>query len=162
MYFRSVNNFRDILSKHGPLNGGPFESTENSRNQHNPNTSTMVNKYHSVDARYHSIKNLPPDLRMKLRETVRQKMDNNESANTYMVNNSNIQPSPTYKVPPYIPNADQNGVGKMAKASDVLNPYKSPPFNEAFYQVTALKLLVASYLVAIFILISSLNIFDIL
>lgn len=141
MNFRSVNNFRDIISKHGPLNGGTFESLENSRNQHNPNNSTMVNKYHSVDARYHSIKNLPPDLRKKLRETVRQKMDNKEPVNTYMVNNSDMQPSPIYKVPQYNPNADQNGVVKMTKASEIHNPYKSPPLNEAFYQVMALKLL---------------------
>ena len=138
-----------MISKHGPLNGGTFESSENSKKQHNPNSSTMVNKYHSVDARYHSIKNLPPDLRAKLRETLRQKMDNNEPANGYMVNNSDMQPSPTYKVPPYHPNPDPNGVGKMTKASEIVNPYKSPPFSEAFYQVMELKFFLKCYLISI-------------
>ena len=60
----------------------------------------MVNKYHSVDARYNSIKNLPPDLRMKLRETLRQKMGSKDTTNTYVVNNVDAQVSPIYKSPP--------------------------------------------------------------
>ena len=95
----------------------------------------MVNKYHSVDARYNSIKNLPPDLRMKLRETLRQKMDNKDTTNTYVVNNVDAQVSPIYKSPPYTPNNDQTGAGKTSKASDFLNPYKSPPFSDAYYKV---------------------------
>ena len=67
-------------------------------------------------------------------------MDNNEPANGYMVNNPDMQPSPIYKVPTYNPNADQNGVVKMTNASEIHNPYKSPPFNEAFYQVLKLLL----------------------
>ena len=123
------------MSKHGPTNGGAFEFSENFRNNQNTTDSTMVNKYHSVDARYNSIKNLPPDLRMKLRETLRQKIDNKEPINSYMTNNVEIQPSSIYKTPPYQPKIDQNGIGKLNKTSDFLNPYKSPPFNESFYQV---------------------------
>ena len=51
-YF-SVKGFTDMNSKHS-------EETESSA------------KYLSVDARYNSMKNLPPDIRMKLRENLRQ------------------------------------------------------------------------------------------
>ena len=40
-------------------------------NKHNQETETTA-KYLSVDARYNSMKNLPPDIRMKLRENLRQ------------------------------------------------------------------------------------------
>ena len=130
-----------MTSKHGPLNGGTFEPSQNSQNQQNPNHSTtMANKYHSIDARYHSIKNLPPDLRSKLREALRQKRDNNEpNVNNYLGNNSDIPPFPAYKSPPYNPNQSQNEVGKMTKGSEILNPYKQLPYNDAFYQVRALS-----------------------
>jgi hypothetical protein len=133
--YYSVSNYRDAMSKHGPTNGGAFEFSENYRNHQNTIDSTMVNKYHSVDARYNSIKNLPPDLRAKLRETLRQKIDNKEPLNSYMTNNVELQPSSIYKTPPYHPKSDQNGVGKSNKTPDIPNPYKSPPFNESFYQV---------------------------
>ena len=124
------------MSKHGPTNGGAFEFSENFRNHQNTSDSTMVNKYHSVDARYNSIKNLPPDLRMKLRETLRQKIENKDTTmNNFLSNNLEIKPSSVYKTSPHHYNADDNGVGKKNKTPDFLNPYKSPPFNEAFYQV---------------------------
>ena len=87
----------------------------------------------SVDPRYNSIKNLPPDLRMKLRETVRQKIDKKDAVNTYMVNNPDVQPPSYYKSPTYNTNASQNAQGK--NSLDFTNPYKQLPFNEAFYQV---------------------------
>ena len=128
-YF-SVNNFRDAMSKHGPSNGAAFEFSENFRNQYNNADPNLVNKYHSVDPRYNSIKNLPPDLRMKLRETVRQKIDKKDTLNTYMVNSPNAQPSSIYASHSYNSNQDQSASNKI---SDFNNPYKSPPFNEAFY-----------------------------
>ena len=131
----SVNNFRDAIAKHGPGNTATFGRLDNFKTEQNSSDSTMVNKYHSVDARYNSIKNLPPDLRMKLRETLRQKMDNKDTTNTYVVNNVDAQVSPIYKSPPYTPNNDQTGAGKTSKASDFLNPYKSPPFSDAYYKV---------------------------
>ena len=66
---------------------------------------------------------------------IRQKIDNKEPLNSYVTNNLEIQPSSIYKTPPYHPKIDQNGVVKSNKTSDFLNPYKSPPFNESFYQV---------------------------
>ena len=129
----SVNNFRDAMAKHGPSNGATFEFSENFHNQQNSVDSTLVNKYHSVDPRYNSIKNLPPDLRMKLRETVRQKIDKKDAVNTYMVNNPDVQPPSYYKSPPYNTTAGQNTQGKNLQ--DFTNPYKQLPFNEAFYQV---------------------------
>ena len=124
------------MSKHGPPNGGAFEFSENFKNHQSSTDSTMVNKYHSVDARYNSIKNLPPDLRMKLRETLRQKIENKDTTmNNFLSNNLEIKPSSVYKTPPNHYNVDENGVGKKNKTPDFLNPYKSPPFSEAFYQV---------------------------
>ena len=44
------------------------------RTKHNPNNPVMDHqmdpKYFSVDARYHSMKNLPPEIRAKLRENL--------------------------------------------------------------------------------------------
>ena len=127
-----MNNFRDAMSKHGPSNGATFDLSENFRNQQNNADSTLVNKYHSVDPRYNSIKNLPPDLRMKLRETVRQKIDKKDPVNTYMVNTPDGHHSSVYKTLPYNTNQDHNGSGKTSEFS---NPYKPPPVNEAFYLV---------------------------
>ena len=121
------------MAKHGPSNGATFEFSENFHNQQNNVDSTLVNKYHSVDPRYNSIKNLPPDLRMKLRETVRQKIDKKDAVNTYTVNNPDVQPPSYCKSPLYNTNAGQNTHGKNSQ--DFSNPYKQLPFNEAFYQV---------------------------
>merc|ERR1719148_100578 len=54
-YF-SVKGYGDFRTKHtSPTDGAPLPST-----QQDP-------KYYSVDARYHSMKNLPPEIRAKLR-----------------------------------------------------------------------------------------------
>ena len=124
-----------MSSKYGAVNGGINGLTESSRNQTSINNSTFANKYNSVDARYHSIKNLPPDLRMKLRETLRQKVESKDTVNGNVVNASDMQTSPTYRVSPYNHSAAMNGVGTISKPPENLNPYKTPPFNPAYLQV---------------------------
>ena len=133
--YNSVKNFRDMSSKHGTFNGGIHDSLETSRNQTNTSNSIVANKYNSVDARYHSIKNLPPDLRMKLSKALRQKMDSNDQTNGNVVHASDMYHSPTYRVSPYNQGTALNGVGAITTPSETLSPYKTPPFNPSYLQV---------------------------
>ena len=72
-------------------------------------SAAEANKYFSVDARYHSIKNLPPDLRMKLRENLRQAQEQQQYQQQLMnqqrATNGPYQapPPPSYNFPPAPP-----------------------------------------------------------
>ena len=81
-YF-SVRGFSDMRTKHNIGGGGGSQPQngmvgqgQNPMGQANGDipqvTNGDINKYYSVDARYNSIKNLPQDLRMKLRQQVQQ------------------------------------------------------------------------------------------
>ena len=131
-----------MTTKHGGTSGegmnGGMETARNSgpANMTNAYPASAMNKYNSVDARYHSIKNLPPDLRMKLRETLRQKMESKGGHNSNNGINSveMHQPSPpTYNPPSYSQSIAMNGFGKSLQASENTNSYKTPPFNPAAY-----------------------------
>ena len=81
---------------------------------------------------------------MKLRETLRQKIDHQEPVNNYVVNNGDMQGSSAYKTPPYNPNMNQSGVGNKINASELSNQYKALPLNEHYYKVIEWPLLYLS------------------
>ena len=72
--------------------------------KHNQETETTA-KYLSVDSRYNSMKNLPPDIRMKLRENLRQVQEQQQQQQQQR-NFSPYQappPPPSYPYPPAPP-----------------------------------------------------------
>ena len=70
-YF-SVRGFSDMRSKHNGIMTNGVGGGNNQNGDIPQVANGDISKYYSVDARYNSIKNLPTDLRMKLRQQVQQ------------------------------------------------------------------------------------------
>jgi hypothetical protein len=76
--------------------------------KHNQETETSA-KYLSVDARYNSMKNLPPDIRMKLRENLRLVQEQHQLQQQQQAQQRNFSPyqapppPPSYPFPPAPP-----------------------------------------------------------
>jgi hypothetical protein len=120
-YF-SVKGYGDMRNKHG----GQFGGSPNGMDQPALSNNAMDQKYHSVDARYHSLKSLPPDIRAKLRENLRQVQEQQQ----HLVNNP-------YQAPPvqavqyqkFAPPAPPPRTDQQMKARPVqqATPAQQPP-----------------------------------
>ena len=83
--YYSVKGYGDMRSKHNTTtNNGNVSNLPNGINPMDHHQ--MDPKYFSVDARYHSMKNLPPEIRAKLRENLQQ--------NITSINTNPYQPPP--------------------------------------------------------------------
>ncbi len=114
-YF-SVKGYGDMNNKHGTIGrgGAPMANGSGEAVVADP-------KYYSVDARYHSMKNLPPDIRAKLRENLKQVHEaaavNGGSTNPYQApppGSFQFAPAPpprttTQQRPPALPTSKPEG-----------------------------------------------------